>query len=105
MEKSALRSRIQYLMLIIVFSINLTSCALTSRLDAGGIECKNFHVDENIYRVVCKGNNDADPVIVQSAFEDHSTKVCRDNGYGYYAISGEAPPLSTSYAAIIECTE
>jgi hypothetical protein len=99
-----LRIKGQYLLLILVFSTILTSCFLKSRLDAGNIECKNVHVDENIYRVVCNGKNDVNPVAVQSAFEDYSTKVCRDNGFGYYALSNEPPPLSTSYAAIIECT-
>ena len=99
-----MRSRTQYLKLIVVISLVLASCAGTSRRD-GAIECENFHVDENIYRVVCKGENDVSPVTVQSEFQDHATKVCRENGYGYYAISGETPPLSTSYAAIIECTD
>ena len=92
-------------MFIVVFSTLLVSCLLESRLDAGNIECKNVHVDKNIYRVVCNGENDVNPVAVQSAFEDYSTKVCRDNGFGYYALSNEPPPLSYSYAAIIECTD
>ena len=99
-----MRSRTQYLTLIVVISLVLASCAWTSRRD-GAIECENFHVDKNIYRVVCKGENDVSPVIVQSEFQDHATKVCRENGYGYYAISGEPPALSISYGAIIECAE
>ena len=99
-----MRSRTQYLTLIVVISIILASCSWTSRRN-GAVECEKFHVDKNIYRVVCNGNNDVNPVVAQSAFQDYATKVCRENGYGYYAISGEPPPLSTSYAAIIECTD
>ena len=99
-----MRSRTQYLTLIVVISLVLASCVGTFRRD-GAIECENFHVDENIYRVVCKGENDVSPVTVQSEFQDHATKVCRENGYGYYAISGEPPALSISYGAIIECAE
>ena len=92
-------------MFIVVFSTLLVSCLLESRLDAGNIECKNVHVDKNIYRVVCNGNSDVSSVAVQSALEDYSTKVCRDNGFGYYSLSNEPPPLSYSYAVIIECTD
>lgn len=96
--------RLLYFIIAIGFLLAFSSCSLKYR-NIGDIECENAHVEENIYRVKCWGQSDVSPLAVQSKFQDYAMNVCRDNGYSYFAFSGEEPALSISYGSIVECTE
>ena len=80
------------------------SCALLSK-SFKDIECENSRIEKNIFRVKCWGDGDADPLEVQSAFQDYAMNVCRKNGYSYFSFDGGEPELSISYDSIINCTE
>ena len=94
--------RLYFLMIITMF-ISIISCAVYKKEHA--VSCKNAHINGHFYTVECMGELDASQEAIKASFSEYALKVCEENGYSGFRVSGAPPEMSSFYNATIECTK
>jgi len=90
-------------LVIIAMGITFISCAAYEKDHA--VSCNNAHVNGDFYTVECMGALDASPEAVKASFTEYAQKLCVENGYNGFSISGNPPQTPASFGATIECMQ
>ena len=87
----------------IAIAVTFISCTAYKKDHA--VSCHNAHVNGDFFTVECRGALDASPEAVEASFTEYAQKLCMENGYNGFRISGDPPQTPATFGGTIECTQ